>query len=272
MFHHSALKKIEILSYLLAAAMGVSSWGGVFLAGTYAKETSAWAAQGMGQDMVNLIFVIPLLLVSAFFASRGWKVFSLVLAGLFLHSIYSYLLYGFCVHFNRLFFFYCAALGLSFYGLILLAAELPADRVQYWFNPAIPTLLPSAYFMVLTGVFYLLWLAEDVPAVATGSVPRSLLETGLLTNPVHVLDLSIILPAMFFASHQLLRKKPLGYVLFPVMMVFSITMGIAIVGMMVAMKDKGLGGDSAPAALFGLAVLLSAGVLGNFLKTMKHRD
>ena len=272
MFHHSSLKNIEILSYLLAAAMGVSSWGGVFLPRTYAKETSSWATQGMGQDVVNLIFVIPLLLVSAFFAARGRKVFSLILAGLFIYSIYSYVLYGFCVHFNRLFFFYCAALGLSVYGLILLSWELPADRVKYWFNPAAPTLLPSVFLLAMTSVFYFLWLGEDLPAVLSGIPPKSLAEAGLFTNPVHVLDLSIVLPAMIIASVHLWGKKPFGYVFFPVMMVFSIVMGIAILGMMVAMNLKGLGGDLAPAAFFALAILLSAGVLGNFFKTMRRQD
>ena len=270
MFHTSTLKQISLLSYLLAAALAVSSWGGIFLARTYAKETPYWAAQGMGQDAVNLIFVVPLLLVSSFFAARGLKIFFFFLAGIFIYSIYSYLLYGFCVHFNGFFFVYCAGLGFSFYGLLLLTGEFPADKVKSWFNPSASTLLPAVFFMALTAVFYLLWLSEDIPAVLSGTPPNSLAEAGLFTNPVHLLDLSIVLPAMFIASIQLWRKKPFGYLFFPAMMVFSIVMGVAIVGMMLAMNRQGIGGDSGPVGFFGLTILLSVGVLGNFLKSMGH--
>jgi len=263
------LKRIALFSYLLAAAMGISSWGGVFLASTYAKETPSWAAQGMGQDIVNLILVIPLLVVSAIFSARGRKLFLLLLAGIFIYSLYSFLLYAFCVHFNRLFFAYCSGLGFSFYGLLLLTAELPPDKVKSWFDPAAPTLVPSVYFILLTSVFYLLWLVEDLPAVLSGAPPKSLAESGLFTNPVHILDLSIVLPAMFIASIQLWRKHPFGYLLFPAMMVFSIVMGAAIVGMMLAMNHLGVGGSPGPAGFFGLVILLSVGILGYFLKTMK---
>lgn len=270
MLNQSGFRKIALLSILLALAMGISSWGGLFLTGTYSKETPAWAAQGMGQDAVNLIIVVPLLLASAYFAVKGRKIFLLMLAGIFIYSIYSYILYGFCVHFNRLFFAYCAALGFSFYGLALVAGELPGDKVKSWFDTSVPTMLPSVYCMALTGVFYLLWLSEDLPAVWSGTAPKSLSVAGLFTNPVHVLDLSIVLPAMFIASIQLWKKKAWGYLFFPAMMVFSIVMGLAIVGMMLAMNRLGVGGNPGPAGFFGLVILLSVGVLGNFLKTLKH--
>jgi hypothetical protein len=263
------IQTVTVLSYSLAAVLAVTSLGGLLLPEAYANETPSWAAQGMGQDFVDLVFVFPLLLLSAYQTQKGQKVFRFLLGGTLVYLVYSYVLYGFCMHFNRLFFLYCAGLGLSVYALVLYGAEFQTTKVEAWFNQKKSTQLPASYFLVTTLVFYFLWLSEDVPALLSGTAPKSLAVAGLITNPIHVLDLSIVLPAMALASFQLLRKKPFGYFFFPVMMVFSIIMGAAIGGMTVAMKLKGVTGDLTVAYVFGVGILFNSAVLGLFLRGMK---
>lgn len=54
----------------------------------------------------------------------------------------------------------------------------------------------AAYLLVVvSGGFALLWLSEDVPAIIDGSASHALSTSGLLTNPVHVLDLGLFLLA-----------------------------------------------------------------------------
>jgi hypothetical protein len=54
-------------------------------------------------------------------------------------------------------------------------------------------------------LFALIWLSEIVPALFRGAPPPSVVEAGLLTNPVHVLDLSLLLPGLLFSGISLLR-------------------------------------------------------------------
>ena len=61
--------------------------------------------------------------------------------------------------------------------------------------------------------------------------PPSLAEAGLPTNPVHVLDLAIVLPAMIVTGVLLRRRRPLGLLLAPVLLVFAVAMGVAILVM-----------------------------------------
>lgn len=262
-------KKTAAVSYFLALAVAFSSVGGIFLPGTYAKETPSWAAQGIGQDVVNLILVLPLLLASTFLARRGKKVFLFILGGLYFYCIYSYVLYAFCVHFNRLYFLYCASLGLSVYGLVFLGKELGGRTVPKWFDMKKNMAWPALYLLLTTVVFYFLWLSEDIPAVLSGIPPKSLAEVGLFTNPVHILDLSIVLPAMLTASLQLLRRKPFGYVFFPIVMTFCIVMGAAIGAMVVAMNGRGLTSDMTVAYVFAVIVMLDCGFLASYFKSMK---
>ncbi|HJT23472.1 MAG TPA: hypothetical protein VJ873_02795 [bacterium] len=239
---------------------------------TYIHETSSWAAQGMGQDVIDLFIFVPLLALCGFFVQSGRKVFLILLGGLLLYSIYTFTLYAFCVHFNRLFFIYCAALGLSFYAAVFLVWRLMAENINAWFNRRLSTLFLGLLFLAVTMFFFLAWLAEDLPAVLSGLPPKSLVEVGLFTNPVHVLDLSIVLPTMALASVKLLRKEPLGYVLFPIVVAFAAMMSTAIGGMAVVMKLKNVVESWNLAYGAGTMVLVDMVVLGYFMKFLKRND
>lgn len=265
----SNLKPAFYLSAGAVLAVAVSAAGGLWLPGTYSRETPSWAAQGLGQDAVDLFLEAPLALAAAFLARKGKRIFLFVIQGFLLYFAYSYALYGFCVHFNTLFFVYCAALGLSAYALVLWILGTPPKEAGKWFETRKSTVFPAGFFLTLTLLFYFLWLSEDVPALLHGRAPASLAEAGLFTNPVHVLDLSLVLPAMLAASLQLLRKRPFGYWLFPVMGCFSVAMGVSILGMMAALYRKGLSGGLGGTAVMGTVVALDLAVLVYFFRALR---
>ncbi len=45
-----------------------------------------------------------------------------------------------------------------------------------------------------------MWLSEIVPTVIKNEIPKSVLENGVLTNSVHVLDISIVLQSFIIVS------------------------------------------------------------------------
>jgi hypothetical protein len=106
----------------LAALLALATLGGILLRSTYARETSTWAAQGTGQDWVNLLVVVPWMSLSGRRAARGSRRALLLLGGGLIYLVYGFLAYAFAVHFNVLFLLYCAVLGLSFFSLPAWAA------------------------------------------------------------------------------------------------------------------------------------------------------
>ena len=252
----------------LAAAsvilMAGASAAGIFLPFVYAKETPSWAAQGMGQDVVNLLVVVPAMAVCIYRAARGSPRAVLILLGLLLYATYSYVLYAFFVHFNALFPIYVAVLGLSFYALVGMLMEMDSIAVRSLFA-AKRGRAASAYLMASGVAFAVLWLASIASAIATGSTPPDVIEAGLPVNPVHVLDLAFVLPGMIVTSMLLWRRRPLGFLLAVPLTTFTSAMSLAIVGMMLFMRTRGL---PAPAALIaglvvasGLAVALTIDLL-----------
>ena len=253
------------VSLPLAALVAWSALGGIFLPSTYARETASWAAQGIGQDWVNLLLVAPTLAIGGVRALRGSFRARLVVGGALLYTVYSFVLYAFEVHFNPLFLVYCATLGLSFYALLALLLALLREGAPQFVQGPVPRRATGIFLLLVSGAFGLLWLGQILPALLSGRDPAGLSEIGLLTNPVHVLDLSLLLPALAVTGVSLLRGGALGLALAPVMLGFNIFMPLAIAGMAVVMQARGIGGGLGLAIVTAGIALVSAALLVAFL-------
>jgi len=260
-----------LLAGALSLGFALASAGGLFWPQTYARESATWAAQGWGQDAMGLFLVAPLLVWAAWGTFKGRPIPFFLLGGLLLYAAYNSLLWVFCVHFNRLFIIYCANLGLSVYGLGFWAVGWNQWRPeQGWRKPG-PVLMPALFLSGTALLFLALWLKEDVPAILRGIEPADLGEAGLLTNPVHVLDLSLVLPAMFAVSILLLRRRALGYGLFAPLAFFSVLMALAIAAMMMALKARGLAPDAYGAAFCAAFAGIQLEILRRFLSSVLAR-
>ncbi|HET9870320.1 MAG TPA: hypothetical protein VFR02_07490, partial [bacterium] len=91
--------------------------------------------------------------------------------------------------------------------------------------------------------------------------PQGVRESGLATNPVHVLDLALVLPGMAWTGTALLRGKGWAYRFFPAWMVFIILMAWALAGMAAALWARGLAAGLAPALIFLAVSAVGSAVL-----------
>jgi hypothetical protein len=231
----------------------VASLVGILHPATYARETENWAAQAVGQDWVDLLFGVPWLAITAWSSLRGSRSARILLAGGLLYTTYELLIYAFAVHFNVLFLVYCASLGLSLFALLGVGGALAREDVRGWFESTVPVRAPGIFLVTVGVLFALLWLSEIIPALAHGGIPRTVAEAALPTNPVHVIDLSTVLPAHIAAGVLLLRRRRAAYAAAPVILAFGVLMALSIAGMMVVMQVRGLEQTVAVAA--GMAAL-----------------
>jgi hypothetical protein len=264
------LRRIALASFALAALVAVSSFAGIAIPAVYAKETASWAAQGVGQDWVDLVVVTPLLVLCAIAVLRGSRRGLFVLAGALVYLGYSFVLYAFAVHFNLLFLIYCATLGTSFYALLGIAAHLQDEHAGRWFGGKLPLRRFGGVFLIIVAVaFGALWLSAVIPSLIRGQPPKELEEAGLITNPVYVLDLAVVLPGILITGILLLRNRSPGPVLGPIAAAFNVLMTVALVGMFVAMNVRGIGEDLGVAIVIGLVSVISAIVLAAFLRPLR---
>lgn len=263
-------KIIPALSLALSALLVYVSSAGFFDADFYIKETFNWQVQSMGQDMIDLFLIVPCLIVTSFLMYRNNKFPVAIWAGIMLYITYSFIIYCFDIHFNSLFLVYCLCLGLSFYSFVYILFTQCREYISYPFGKNAVVRFTGIYFIVIALLFYFLWLAEIVPAIIQKSIPKSLIETGLFTNGVHVIDLSVFLPGVFIAGILLLKKIPLGIVLAPVLLTFFVFMDITIAFLVVVMKMKGLVNNITIAVVMAVLACTSLLLLLLFLKAVKR--
>lgn len=261
---------ILALSLPLVILITAGSFFGLCMPDTYARETANWTAQAVGQDMVNFFLIVPFLLVTSILAYRGHKVATLLWGGAIFYLVYTYVIYCFAVHFNELFVLYCITLGLSFYSFLYFLFLQIREPVITAYNEKVPSKTVGVYLIVIAGLFYLLWLAEIVPAIVAHTTPATIRESGLPINPVHALDLSICLPGLAITGMLLIRKKLLGLLLAPAMLVFCILMDITIGGLVIIMKIKGIESDVSLTMIMGALAMFSVVLLVHYVKAFRE--
>lgn len=252
------------LSLPLAVLIIIASWIGLFTENFYFKETPNWISQAIGQDAIDLFLVTPLLLITTLLAGKNEKAF-LLWGGVNLYLVYTFTIYCFDVRFNSLFLVYCFTLGLSFYSFLYFLFCLKTLHVNDT-DKNNPVKIIAVYFLLISCLFYLLWLSEIIPAIIKHTNPEGLNDTGLPTNPVHVIDLAVILPGFFIVAIMLFRKNPRGLLLVPPVLLFFILMDITIGGLVVVMDLKGLETNYLITIVMSVLALLSTLLLVWYLK------
>jgi hypothetical protein len=176
----------------------------------YGRETDALADAAVAQDVVGLVVVAPLLVVLGVAAARGSLRAYLGWSGACAFTAYNYAIYAFSVQFGPLFPVWVAVLGLSVFALVGGLATLPGETVRSRFA-ARPMPVAAWFVIAIAVLFALLWSSEIGPDLLAGGPSRSAAVWEVPTNPVHVLDLALFLPAAVTSGVLLLRRHPFGY-------------------------------------------------------------
>ena len=243
---------------------------GIWYQELYSKETVGWLSQVIGQDISNLFFISPILIASALLAAKGNRIAKIIWIGTMITNVYSYVIYSFSLHFNFLFHVYCFILALSIFSALNFFINNINVDFSNWFTEKALTKTLGIFLFIIGLMFTFLWLSDSLPAVLTNTVPESITKDHLLINPVQALDFSFYLPLMFISSVMVIKKKVLGYLLAPMMMVFAIITNVNIISLTVVTMQKTLSNNIPMIIAFSILTVIFLGVLWLFLKNISE--
>lgn len=258
---------ILILSCVISVFVIITALTGIFGKETYISEKNNWKIQSIGQDKINLFFIVPLLLLSGFKSYYNKINYLFILGGCLLFLVYTFVIYCFAVHFNSLFVVYCSLLGLTFYSFIYVSIHSYRNFKNQLTLLHLPVKSLRSYLLIITSFFYFLWLREDVTSILLGMPSVSLTEAGLFTNPVHVLDLAFVLPGFIITAYLLKKGFGVGKLLVPYILIFCILMFINIGALLIMLNS------SKPVFVIPVTgfVVLTVGVAVFLLRIVIHR-
>jgi hypothetical protein len=260
----------------LAILLIIATVAGVFFTETYAKDAPYFATQGIAQDIITLFVTVPVMVIAFIFALRGSYRARLVWLGMLGYVLYSYILYAFAVYFNSLFLVYAAILCLAIYSFIGTISTTDAAFVMDAVtaerkNPPRFRKRTAIMLFVITAMFYFLWLSEIIPALIGGFTPQSITDNGLPSNPVHVLDLAILLPGLIMTGIMILKGKPLGYIIAPIFFGYGAMLGLAILAMVWLMNQQGFPIVVPQVVIFLLMTVGNIWLLVDYIKPVKSK-
>jgi hypothetical protein len=243
-------------TFALAAVLFAATGYGLLIEGAYAAPEGVRPTLPetlRGQDLVTMIAAIALVWggIRARAGSLGGHIVWLAVC---LYVPYTYLMYV-VAPYNDALLLYIAAIGLGGFGLLNGLLRLDPGATAQAFERA--PRRPVAWFLIVVALlFATMWLV-DILSVWPGGVPDSLF-TYDIPSVVHVLDLGVVLPLLFATGVLLLRGHPIAPVLAAMLLVKTLTLGLALLSMNAFVAASGGRIDAAEPFIWAAVVVVTA--------------
>ncbi len=197
-----------------------SSLLGLFRDGHYA-ESADHLARIYAQDAVLLVIGVPILALGAWFALRGSVRGRIIWLGALAFMAYMWTHYAFVVAYNDFFLGYVVLFGLSLFTLV--SGMLRTDPVPIYerLQGELSTQIYSGFLGVAAIGLTLMWLFDIVSALLANELPSAIVQLGPEAAHTYVIDLGILVPSLAIAAIWLWQRRPWGYVVTGVLLVFA---------------------------------------------------
>lgn len=233
--------------------------------GLYRYDTVNSSSQEIGTDIVTLLIGIPLLVIGIVLSRRNSMRGQLLLAGALGYFLYTYGAMCFLTAFNPLFLAYVALFSLSLFGFILSMKNLDVEEVKRCISDRFPRRTVAAYFIIVAVFLSLAWLGLVASSSLTWAPPPGL--ESAVTMVIQALDLGVIVPTSFITASLLIRKQAWGYALSTVLLLKILTMGAALIAMIIGQVLAGVHVDIVVSVIFVIisvsGIFLGIVTLGN---------
>lgn len=193
------------LSLVVALLMAGASVAGIAY-GALIYPTEELRHWSVLTDAVNLVAGLPLLLGSMWLARRRRLIGLLSWLGVLFSALYLYVPYVLSVPFGPAFLPHVLSVSLSACALLVLVSSIDGKVLRERLAGILPARL-SAGVLIVLGVFMLLRQVALILSALETRVPVPASELAIWVD-----DLTIACPALLAVGVQLWRKRPLGYV------------------------------------------------------------
>ena len=227
--------------------------------GLYRYDTVNSSSQEIGTDIVTLLIGIPLLITGIILSRKGMLRGQLLLTGALGYFLYTYGAMCFLTAFNPLFLVYVALFSLSLFGFILSMKNLDVDQLARHISDGFPRRVVAAYFIVVAVFLTLAWVGLIAGPSLTWAPPTGL--ESAITLVIQALDLGVIVPTSFITAILLLREQAWGYALSSVLLLKILTMGAALIAMIIGQILAGVAVDVVVSVIF-VIISLTGIILG----------
>ena len=230
-----AAQILSLVSAACAAAASVSTllWRGSFPPPPGSEVFNGALAEARGWSLVTLAIALPLLAFSLRAARKGSQSGHLAWVGTLAYLVYTYLEFAVSPPFSALYLLYVVAFASAIPALVMGVLAVDAAALERKLGDALPRRSIAAFGLTLGVLLTLAWLKGILARTVAGEFgwPSGVDAIG---HVVHALDLGLQVPLGIATGLLLLRRRPGGAVLAPLLLVNASCMGLALSAMVVS--------------------------------------
>lgn len=236
--------------------------------GLYRYDTVNSSSQEIGTDIVTLLIGVPLLITGILLSRKGTLRGQLLLTGALGYFLYTYGAMCFLTAFNPFFLVYVALFSLSLFGFILSMKALDVEQIARHIQDGFPRRAVATYFIIVAVFLTLAWLGLVASPSLTWTPPNGL--ESAITMVIQALDLGVIVPTSFLTASLLIKKQAWGYALSSVLLLKILTMGAALIAMIIGQILAGVPVDVVVSTIF--VIISLSGILLGIITLKNIRD
>uniref|UniRef100_A0A2A4Z8I9 Uncharacterized protein n=1 Tax=OCS116 cluster bacterium TaxID=2030921 RepID=A0A2A4Z8I9_9PROT len=209
---NSTYKIPVILSAIVIFLSAIASFGGIFLDGLY-RDNEMVKAVWLGNDIVTLFIVLPIMIWALIFSLRNSVKAQLVWMGALWYMVYNYNFYMYGAAFNKFFLLYVFIFTLSAYALILALMKTDVQMLAKRTSSTMPVKRISGFMLFFAFFIGSLWIAQSASFIFTNEVPIGITQTDHPTGVVFAIDLSLLVSTLIVGAILLWKRQARGYII-----------------------------------------------------------
>lgn len=252
-----------LISVVVAGMVVIAALAGLTVDGIYVDSENAEAAL-RGNDMVNLIVGIPIMVIALWMTARESIRGQLLWLAMITYVMYGYAYYVFGPTFNSLFLLHVAIFSLSMVSLGFgLGAFDLANLRHHWESSVFPRAV-AIFLMLIVATIIGNYAYETIRYSTGGELPTDVLPfEEWRVHLGYALDLSIIAPASTIAAVLLWKRSAWGYPIATILLIFLAVFQLNFLGSALFMDAAGVAGveQAIPQAIASTVVFAMPAVL-----------
>ncbi len=250
------------LTFLVLVLLSAAPAAGLLWDGLYQDHPFVRAAW-QGNDLVTLLFAVPLLGFTLIRTMSGFRRANLIRLAVLDYALYTYAFYLYAAAFNAFFLVYSLLMTLSLLGLIFGLIEIEPQGIKNRFRDRTPVRWIGGYQIFVALGLTTIYIIQAGDFILSGRIPEIVLKTNHVTYIVPALDLTFVIPWLLLGGIWIWQRKPWGYVISVIMVVKGVLYMLALAVVSASTMQAGFPESAAEIPLWGVLWLgfLVSGVL-----------
>jgi hypothetical protein len=221
------LGQADRLAWSAAGVTALASLGGLSIAGLY-RDHQALIQVTRADDSFRLIVLLPILAIGLLGAARGSMLGRLASMAALACLAYLYAFVAAAAAVNPMSLAQVAALGLTFWALVLSFDGLDPARVEAAVGGRLLRRTTAVFLLAMALLSTINWGAILLVSAVNGNPPTDVVRLGLTTNPLYAIELAFMVPLFAVAGFRLLRGDTRGPLLATPLLILLVLLGLGL--------------------------------------------